>query len=83
MGLQLQVVATTTPKPTQLIRALRASPTTHLTIGETTDNAANLAPAVIAKLQARYGERWLGKFEQRDKWIAGLTAAMMAAAQEA
>jgi hypothetical protein len=28
-------------------------------------------------------ERWLGKFEQRDKWIAGLTAAMMAAAQEA
>jgi hypothetical protein len=26
---------------------------------------------------------WLGKFGQGDEWIAGLTAARMAAAQEA
>jgi hypothetical protein len=31
----------------------------------------------------KHPQRWVGKFDQRDEWVAGLTTAMVVAAQEA
>ena len=67
MGLRLgddpRVVVTTTPRPTELVRALAASPTTRVTRGRTLDNARNLAPGVVEALTARYGNTRLGRQE--------------------
>lgn len=67
LGLRLgddpQAVATTTPKPTPLIRRLVADPTTHITRGSTYDNAANLAPQFMQQIIARYEGTRLGRQE--------------------
>jgi phage terminase large subunit-like protein len=67
LGLRLgndpRVVVTTTPRPTPLVRALVASPTTVLTRGRTADNARNLAPGVVDALTARYAGTRLGRQE--------------------
>ncbi|MDF0491661.1 ATP-binding protein, partial [Sphingomonas sp. H39-1-10] len=68
MGLRLpehhpQIVVTTTPRTTPLIRELRKATTTHLTVGKTDDNIANLAPAVVAKWRKKYGNTRLGRQE--------------------
>lgn len=67
MGLRLgddpRVVVTTTPRPTDLVRALAASPTTRVTRGRTLDNVRNLAPGVVEALTARYGGTRLGRQE--------------------
>jgi phage terminase large subunit-like protein len=63
LGLSPQIVATTTPKPTRLIKTLATSPTTHVTRGSTFDNASNLAPIVLDQLRARYGGTRIGRQE--------------------
>lgn len=67
LGLRLgndpRVVVTTTPRPTPLVRALVASPTTIVTRGRTADNAKNLAPGVVDALTARYAGTRLGRQE--------------------
>jgi phage terminase large subunit-like protein len=54
---------TTTPRPTALIRELIADPTTVVTRGSTFDNAANLAPAFLEKVKAKYEGTRLGRQE--------------------
>jgi phage terminase large subunit-like protein len=56
-------VATTTPRPTKLIRHLLGDPLTHVTRGRTIDNAANLAPAFLSQIVARYRGTRLGRQE--------------------
>ena len=67
LGLRLgddpRVVATTTPRPTALVRSLVASPSTVVTRGRTADNARNLAPGVVEALSARYAGTRLGRQE--------------------
>lgn len=52
-----QVVVTTTPRPTPLVRELLASPTTHVTRGTTMENAANLPDGFIDELSRRLPRR--------------------------
>ena len=63
LGSDPRVVVTTTPRPTPLVRALVASPTTVVTRGRTADNARNLAPGVVDALTARYAGTRLGRQE--------------------
>jgi phage terminase large subunit-like protein len=63
LGRHPQVVATTTPKPTPLIRRLVRAPGTVLTRGSTFDNAANLPEGALAHLKARYEGTRLGRQE--------------------
>lgn len=63
LGDRPQVVVTTTPRPTPIIRALITAPGTVVTRGRTLDNRANLAPGVVADLTARYGGTRLGRQE--------------------
>ncbi len=67
LGLRLgdcpQVVATTTPRNTPLIKALIADPDTYLVTGSTYENKKNLAPQFIAKIQEKYEGTRLGRQE--------------------
>lgn len=67
MGLRLgsdpRVVIATTPRPTPLIRSLLTAHGTIVTRGRTRDNFANLAPGVVADLEARYAGTRLGRQE--------------------
>ena len=67
LGLRLgpdpRVVATTTPRPTQVIKDLAAAATTHLTRGATYDNLENLAPAFAEQIIRTYEGTRLGRQE--------------------
>lgn len=63
LGARPFVVATTTPRPTPLLRGLIADPRTHVTRGSTFDNAANLPAETLARLRARYEGTRLGRQE--------------------
>ena len=58
-----RVVVTTTPKPTKLIKALMAAPTTIITRGSTFENAANLAASALETFRDRYEGTRLGRQE--------------------
>lgn len=63
LGDNPQAVITTTPRPTKLIKELKADPLTVVTSGSTYDNRANLAPAFLNKLIKKYEGTRLGKQE--------------------
>lgn len=63
LGEDPRVVVTTTPRPVKLVRDLIKDPRTVGTSGSTFDNAANLAPAALAQLKARYEGTRLGRQE--------------------
>jgi phage terminase large subunit-like protein len=63
LGQTPQVLVTTTPRPTKIIRMLLESPFTAVTRGRTQDNAANLAPAFMEQIEARYAGTRLGRQE--------------------
>jgi phage terminase large subunit-like protein len=63
LGANPQVVVTTTPKPTKIIRDLMAAPTTTVTRGTTYDNRGNLAAAFMEQIIAKYEGTRLGRQE--------------------
>ena len=67
LGLRLgddpRLVATTTPKPLPLLKALIADPDCVVHRGSTYDNAANLSPAFIQRIVRRYEGARLGRQE--------------------
>ena len=63
LGTNPQVVATTTPRPTRLIRDLVADPETVVTRGTTHENARNLAPAFLTAIVKKYEGTRLGRQE--------------------
>ena len=63
LGSAPQVIVTTTPRPTPLIRALAKDARTHITRGSTFDNAAHLAPDALVRLRERYEGTRLGRQE--------------------
>ena len=78
LGSDPRVVVTTTPRPTPLVRALVASPTTVLTRGRTADNARNLAPGVVDALTARYAGTRLGRQELDGEVLTDTPGALWA-----
>jgi len=58
-----QIVVTTTPRPTKLIKDLISRETTHITRGSTFENADNLSQSALVELQARYDGTRLGRQE--------------------
>ena len=63
LGTNPQVVVTTTPRPTKLIRDLAADPTTIVTRGKSLDNKGNLAAAFFTKIVNKYQGTRLGRQE--------------------
>lgn len=63
LGQKPQVIVTTTPRPTQLIRDLIKRTTTHTTRGTTYDNAANLAPDFLSEIIQEYENTRMGRQE--------------------
>ncbi len=63
LGSHPRVVATTTPKPTKLVRELVGRKDVFVTKGNTFDNAENLAPAALEQLRQRYEGTRLGRQE--------------------
>ena len=63
LGDDPRCVVTTTPRPTKQIRELLAAATTAVTRGSTYDNAANLAPAFMESILAKYEGTRLGRQE--------------------
>ena len=61
LGHNPQVVITTTPKPTKLIKELVNNKQTFLTRGTTFDNADNLSAQAVATLKEKYGNTRLGR----------------------
>jgi phage terminase large subunit-like protein len=64
-----QAVVTTTPRPVELLKAIRADKTTAITRSSTRDNRNNLAPAFLAEMQRRYGGSALGQQELEGEII--------------
>ncbi|MDO7834922.1 terminase family protein [Sphingobium sp. HBC34] len=65
LGAAPRVLATTTPRPVPLVRALvaREGADVVVTRGRTADNDANLAPGFVAAMAAAYGGTRLGRQE--------------------
>ena len=63
LGTRPRVVIATTPRPTPLIRRILADPKTAVTRGSTFDNAAHLAPSMLAQLRQKYAGTRLGRQE--------------------
>ncbi len=67
MGLRLgnspQVIVTTTPRPTKLIRELAKDKHTYITTGTTYENKANLAKAFFHQVLTKYEGTRLGRQE--------------------
>jgi predicted phage terminase large subunit-like protein len=76
LGRHPQVVATTTPKPTPLIRKLVKAPGTVLTRGSTFDNAANLPEGTLAHLRDRYEGTRLGRQELYAELLEDVAGAL-------
>jgi phage terminase large subunit-like protein len=76
IGANPQILVTTTPRPTKLIKALAASKTTALVRGSTFDNAANLAPSALEKFKERYGGTRLGRQELDGELLEDVQGAL-------
>ena len=63
LGTNPQVVITTTPKPTPLIKNLVKNQGSIITKGSTFDNAENLAPSALQQLREKYEGTRLGRQE--------------------
>jgi len=62
-GIEPKGIVSTTPRPTAIIRSLLKDPRTVVTRGSTYDNFANLAPAFIEQVKAKYDGTRLGRQE--------------------
>lgn len=71
-----RVCVTTTPRPIPLIRGLVADPSTVVTRGATTDNRANLAPAFLAAVEAKYAGTRLGRQELNAEILDDIPGAL-------
>ena len=63
LGTWPRQMVTTTPRPLALLKRLIADPANVVTRAATRANAANLAPAFLTEIEARYGGTRLGRQE--------------------
>lgn len=76
LGQNPQFVVTTTPRNNQLVRRLLNTPGNVATSGNTFDNAKNLAPAALQRLQERYGGTRKGRQELYAELLTDVTGAL-------
>jgi phage terminase large subunit-like protein len=76
LGAHPRAVITTTPRPTKLIRELLARPDVVQTTDSTFANAANLAPAFLASVRARYEGTRLGRQELEAELLTDTPGAL-------
>lgn len=76
LGPRPQVVATTTPKPTQLIRDIIKRKDTIVTRGRTKDNEKNLAKAFIETVVKKYEGTRLGRQELDGELLEDVPGAL-------
>lgn len=76
LGADPRCVATTTPKPRAWLSRLMADPRTVVTRGGTRENAANLAPAFLAQILARYDGTRLGRQEIEGEYLVDTPGAL-------
>ena len=63
LGKNPKVVATTTPRPTPLMKQIQSMPSTVITRGSTYDNRANLAASFFSSIITKYEGTRLGRQE--------------------
>lgn len=63
LGDRPQICATTTPRNRRELREILAAKGTVITRGRTRDNARNLAPGIVAQLEAQFGGSRIGRQE--------------------
>ncbi|MEQ8587657.1 MAG: terminase family protein [Thalassobaculaceae bacterium] len=76
LGADPRCVATTTPKPRAWLSRLMADPRTAVTRGGTRENAANLAPAFLDQILARYDGTRLGRQEIEGEYLTDVPGAL-------
>lgn len=76
LGSDPRCVATTTPRPRAWLSRLMRDPGTAVTRGGTAENAANLAPAFLAQIVARYQGTRLGRQELDGEYLADVPGAL-------
>jgi phage terminase large subunit-like protein len=76
LGENPQIIVTTTPRPTKIIKDLIKEKDTYLTTGTTFENKANLAPKFLDKIVKRYEGTRLGKQELLAKILTDIEGAL-------
>lgn len=76
LGTRPRVVATTTPRPTRIIRDLLSRPDCVVSRGKTSDNLANLAPAFLTQVVAKYQGTRLGRQELDGELLEDVPGAL-------
>ena len=76
LGKQPRQLATTTPRPTKLLKRLRADPTTVVVKMPTVTNSKHLAPTFLSAVVARYQSTVLGRQELEGELIDDLPGAL-------
>jgi phage terminase large subunit-like protein len=76
LGLNPQMIVTTTPKPIPVIRDILADRDTIPTRGSTYENLANLAPRFISRIRRKYEGTRLGKQEIYAELLDDLPGAL-------
>lgn len=78
LGHNPQMVITTTPRPTQLVRKLvdRAGQDVHMTSGNTFENEANLAASALRTFKERYEGTRLGRQELYAEVLTDIEGAL-------
>jgi phage terminase large subunit-like protein len=81
LGTDPRIVATTTPRPSNFLRALIADPGTRLSRGSTFDNRANLPAASLEELERIYGGTRIGRQELEGELLEEAEGALWRRAQ--
>lgn len=76
LGKNPRGIVTTTPRPTPLMKSLIASPTTHITRGNTYENRAHLAPAFFEQIIRKYEGTRLGRQELNAELLDDVEGAL-------
>lgn len=76
MGSRPRIVATTTPRPVPLVRALVEDKATVVTRGATGANRVHLAPGFIAAIEERFGGTRLGRQEIAGELVADVEGSL-------
>jgi len=80
MGLRLgdkpRVIATTTPRPTKMIRELIEDSSVHVTSGTTYENISNLAPAFFRTIIKKYEGTRIGRQELNAEVLEDIEGAL-------
>jgi phage terminase large subunit-like protein len=76
LGTHPRVIATTTPRPTKMIRAMIKDPTVYVTSGTTYENIQNLAPAFLNTIVKKYEGTRLGRQELNAEVLEDIEGAL-------